>query len=108
MYGTLTVPAPLATLMMRPCRRAIILLTTALQQSIGPLRFTSTFLHHSVESVSHVGPNGPPTPAALTSRVMGPSSSSVIETILRTATSFVTSVGIATLRTLSARNSAMV
>src|SRR5271168_3644399 len=95
MYGKLAAPAPLAILIMRPRPRTIMPGITAFEQSIGPRRFTSIFLHQSLELVSQAGPTGDAAPAALISRSIGPSFSSATDTMLRTAPASVTSVGIA-------------
>ena len=45
-FALLMVPAPLATLMMRPRLRAIMPGRTALQNNIGPFKLTSIVRHH--------------------------------------------------------------
>src|SRR5262245_36150299 len=92
------VPAPLATLTTRPRARANIPGNSARVQSSGPRRLTSTHRHQSSGSVSASGPTGPPMPALLTSRSIGPSRLSTSATAASTAARSVTSAGHATAR----------
>src|SRR6266700_7334329 len=72
-YGIARVPAPLATLTIRPRPAATIPGTISRQHRKGPRILVSNARHQSAGSASQVGPKGPPAPALLISRAIGPS-----------------------------------
>jgi len=86
-------PPPLAILMMRPPRRAIIPGKALWAHRIWPCRFTSSVRHHAPTSLCVKGPRGPTTPALLTSRSTGPSERSISVKARSTAAASVTSAG---------------
>ncbi len=80
MYGA-TIRAALAeTQIARPRSRAIMPGSTWCRKSMGARMWIACARHHSSGSTCQIGPNGPGTPALLTRRSIGPSTSSTLAT----------------------------
>src|SRR5450631_163403 len=88
-------PAPLLRLMIRLPPAAIIVGTTARVIRKGPRTFVTTTDHHWSASASHNGTSSSIDPALLTSTSILPQADRTASTAARTATSSVTSAGLA-------------